>query len=139
MGFKLRHMISIDKTFNWLTFCNLASIFKLTGGRYANQTIIYQRNRQYYIKPYSLKEDPSNHIICQAPQFNIRFDENKRSWEVYDQTLTAEASDVIGALSECLCLLCVFGMLFRLDHYENASIQLYYKIAHIAVTILHRE
>ena len=31
VDFKLRQLVSIDKTFNWLTFCDLALIFKVTG------------------------------------------------------------------------------------------------------------
>ena len=30
MAFKLKHLVSIDKTFNWLTFHDRASIFNVT-------------------------------------------------------------------------------------------------------------
>ena len=32
IAFKLKHLVSINKTFNWLTCLDLASIFKVTGG-----------------------------------------------------------------------------------------------------------
>ena len=38
-AFNLRHSVSIDKAFNWLTVCDLASI-KVTGGRYVSKLLI---------------------------------------------------------------------------------------------------
>ena len=40
MACKLRHLVNIDKTFNWLTFHDHASVFKVTAGRYISKLFI---------------------------------------------------------------------------------------------------
>ena len=39
MAFKFSDMATMDKTLNWLTFCDISSIFKVTGGRYVSKLI----------------------------------------------------------------------------------------------------
>ena len=43
-GFKLRHLVSMDKTFNWLTFRDLVTMFQVTGGCYLSKLFILLRN-----------------------------------------------------------------------------------------------
>ena len=41
MAFKCSDMLTIDKTFNWLTFCDLVSVFNVTGGHYVSKLTFY--------------------------------------------------------------------------------------------------
>ena len=43
LAFKFSDMVTMDKTLNWLTFCDLDSIFKVTGGDYVSKlTLLMQ-------------------------------------------------------------------------------------------------
>ena len=41
MAFKFSDMVTLDKTLNWLTFCEICSIFKVTGGHYVSKFTLF--------------------------------------------------------------------------------------------------
>ena len=47
MGFKFSDMVTMDKTWNWLTFCDHGSIFNVTGGHYVSKLTLFT---QYFLK-----------------------------------------------------------------------------------------
>ena len=43
MAFKFSDMVTMVKTLNWLTFCDLGSIFKITEGHYVSKLTLFMR------------------------------------------------------------------------------------------------